>query len=226
MTERNENLAGVLDEFFPRRGEEQGDWDGVVADALSGRRPRRSLAPTRRRRAVLALAVVGALTVLAVVPALAVSKGWFWPEAPNPTGTVVAAINPNGSWTLIEYMSGDSICYAFAPGSGRITGVCGASALGEASPSDSTATFGSTPGFIFGPAVQAVTTVDVELENGSVVTAKTITHAVTNLRAPMRFYIVEIPAKTTARRILGKDSAGQVVGTITVPDETRTNQSP
>jgi len=227
MTERDENLAGALDEFFPRRAEEQGDWDGVVADALSGRRLRHSQAPTWRRRVVLALVVVTALTVLTVVPALAVSKGWFWGfDAPNPTGTAVAVINPNGSMTLLEYMSGDSICYAFAPGSGRITGVCGASALGETTPSDSAATFGLTPGFVFGPATPEVATVDVELDNDTVVGAKTITGTVTNLRAPMRFYIVELPARTTAKRIFGKNSAGQVVGTITVSDGTRLKENP
>ena len=217
MTERDGDIAAFLDELFPRRNEEQGDWEGVVADADSDRHPRRSLAHTRRWRAVLALAVIAALTALTVMPALAVSKGWLWPEAPNPTGTAAAIINPNGSMTLIEYMSGDSICYAFAPGSGRITGVCGASALGEASSSDGGATFGSTPGYVFGPATLEVAAVDVELDNGSVVTAKTITGAVTNLRAPMRFYIVELPAGTAAKRIIGKDSAGLVVGTITIP---------
>jgi hypothetical protein len=218
MTERDRDIAAVLDEFSPRRHEEQGDWDSVVSDAHSGRRLRRSQPPTWRRRVVLALVVVTALTVVTVVPALAVSKGWFWGfDAPNPTGTAVAVINPNGSMTLLEYMSGDSICYAFAPGSGRITGVCGASALGEATPSDSAATFGLTPGFVFGPATPEVTTVDVELDNGTVVGAETITGTVTNLRAPMRFYIVELPADTTAQRIIGKDEAGQVVGTITIP---------
>lgn len=219
MTERDGDIAGVLDEFLPCRNEEQGDWDDVVADASTSRYPRLSRAPTRRRRVVLALVVFTGLAVLTVMPALAVSKGWFFGfDAPNPTGTAVAIINPNGSMTLIEYMSGDNICYAFfAPGSGRITGVCGASALGEASSSDGGATFGSMPGYVFGPATPEIAAVDVELDNGGVVTAKTITGTVTNLRAPMRFYIVELPAETTAQRIIGKDGVGQVVGTITIP---------
>lgn len=218
MTERDGDIANVLDEFLPRRDEALGDWSGVVADAHLDRRPRRYLAPTRRRRAVLALAVVATLTVLTVVPALAVSKGWFWGfDAPNPTGTVAGVVKPNGSMTLLAYMSGDSICYAFAPGSGSITGACGASALGEANSSDGGATFGQTPGFVFGPATPEVAAVDVELDDGTVVPAKTITDDLPNLRAPMRFYIVELPAGTAAKRIIGKDRAGLVVGTITIP---------
>ena len=84
MTERDGNLAAFLDGLFPRRDEERGDWDGVVTDARSNLRLRRSLAPTRRRRAVLALAVVAGLTVLTVMPALAVSQWLVVPPRPRP----------------------------------------------------------------------------------------------------------------------------------------------
>jgi hypothetical protein len=219
------NIADVLGELYSRHAEEQGDWERNVVDAGSRSHLPRFPAPGAGRLA-LAFATIALLAMLAVVPALAVSEGWWFLgfDAPNPTGTVAAAVNLNGSWTLIEYMSGNSICYAFAPGSGSITGVCGAGALGEANLPDSGATFGTTPGFVFGPAVAEVATVEVELDDGSVVTAKTVTNAVTNLRTPMRFYIVELPVKATATQIVGKDGEGQVIGTITVPDGTKANQ--
>ena len=89
-------IANILDELYPRAGEKHGDWDRVVADVGSRRRLRLFRTRSRRWRIVLALAFVAALTVLTVVPALAVSKNWWplGPGAPNPTSPVVVAINP------------------------------------------------------------------------------------------------------------------------------------
>ena len=233
MTERDRSIADSLDELFPRRDEEQGDWDGVVADAHSGRYPRPSLAPTRRRRAVLALAVVAALTVLTVVPALAVSKGWWFLRdglAPKPTSPVVVAINPQpaGPWALIAYLADSNgrteICYSLTPsseGSSGAFGACGPGALGE--PNLSSPTFATGGGFAIGPTTLDVSVVVSELGDGSTVQARMAT-APKALGAPLRFYIVEFPADAALTQIVGKNSEGQVIGTITVPDGTEMHQ--
>jgi hypothetical protein len=243
MTERDENLAGVLDEFFPRRDEEHGDWDGVVTDARSNLRPRRSLAPTRRRRAVLALAVVAALTVLTVMPALAVSQGWWFltDDAPKPTGPVVVAINPRpaDAWALTAYLADNNgrtdICYSLTPSSEISSGgamACGSNSLGEPNlPEESGATyamisdfdFAPTSRFAFGPATLDVATVEVKLGDGSTVQARVFT-APKALGAPLRFYIVRFPANAELTRIIGRDSEGRVIGTITVRHWTKPPQ--
>ena len=242
MTERDRSIADSLDELFPRRDEEQGDWDGVVADAHSGRYPRPSLAPTRRRRAFLALAVVAALTVLTVVPALAVSKGWWFLRdglAPKPTSPVVIAINPEPAdpWALTAYLADNNgrtdICYSLTP-SNESSSVgamaCGSNSLGEPNlPEVSGATFAwiskfavsPTADYAFGPATMDVATVEAELGDGSTVQARVVT-APKALGAPLRFYIVKLPANATLTKIVGKNSEEQVIGTITVPDGTAT----
>jgi hypothetical protein len=233
MTERDGDIAAFLDEFSPRRHEEQGDWDRVAADARSDRRPRRFLAPTRRRRAVLTLAIIGALTVLAVVPAFAVSEGWWFLgfDAPNPTGTIVAVINPQSAdyWALVAYLTDHNgrseLCYSLTQSneSGSRVGGCGSGALGEPNLPDPGATIVTTSGVAFGPTTLDVATVEAELGDGSTVQAKIVTFPKA-LGAPLRFYIAEFPADAALTQIVGKNSEGQVIGTITVPDGTEMHQ--
>ena len=130
MTERDRDIAGVLDEFLPRRDEEQGDWDGVVTDARS-RRPR--VLALKPRRIALALAIVGALVTLTVVPALAVSNGWWfltYDGAVKPSGPVVVAINPQADdpWTLVAALTNSlngstELCYSWTTSNRGVGGL-------------------------------------------------------------------------------------------------------
>ena len=217
-------IANILDELYPRAGEKHGDWDRVVADAGSRRRLRLFRTRSRRGRIVLALAFVAALTVLTVVPALAVSKNWWplGPGAPNPTSPVVVAINPrvDDSWALVAYMSNDIVCYSLTPLGGSSFGAaggCGTGELGEPNLPEPGAAYLTTAGFAVGPATLDVATVEAELGDGSTVQA-TITTAPKALGAPLRFYIAEFPATAKLTQIIGKDSEGRVIGTISVPD--------
>lgn len=229
MTERDGDIAGVLDEFLPRRDEEQGDWDGVVADARS-RRPR--VLALEPRRIALALAIFGALVTLAVVPALAVSKGWWfltYDGAVEPSGPVVVAINPQADdpWTLVAFLTNSlngstELCYSWTPSNEDVGGGamgCGpsAAALGEPNLPGLGATFGTTSGVAYGPATLDVATVEAALGDGSTVQARVVT-APKALGAPLRFYVVRFPARESIMRIIGRDSEGRIIGTITIPD--------
>jgi hypothetical protein len=229
MTERDGNLADVLDEFFPRRDGERGDWDRVVADAGSRRRRVLTLKP---RRIALAFAILGALVTLTVVPALAVSKGWWfltYDGAVKPSGPVVVAINPrpDDPWTLVAFLTdslngSSELCYSWTPSNSSSSGGgamgCGpsAAALGEPNLPDLGATFGRTAGVAYGPATLDVATVEAELGDGSTVQARIVT-APKALGAPLRFYVVRFPAKERLAKIIGRDNEGRVIGTITVP---------
>ena len=224
-------IANVFDELYPRPGEEHGDWDRVVVDASSRRRFRLFRTRSRRGRVVLALAVVAVLAVLTVVPALAVSKNWWplGPGGPNPTSPIVVAMNTriDDSWALVAYMSNDIVCYSLTPSGGSnfdATGGCGTSELGEPNLPEPGATYLTTAGFAVGPATLDVATVEAELGDGSTVQA-TITTAPKALGAPLRFYIAEFPATAKLTQIIGKDSDGRVIGTISVPDLTMPGHS-
>ena len=227
MTERNGDIAVFLDEFFPRRDEEQGDWDGVVTDAHS-RRPR----TFKPRRIVLAVAILGVLVTLTVVPALAVSEGWWfltYDGAVKPSGPVVVAINPQADdpWTLVAFLTNSlngstELCYSWTPSNEDIGGGamgCGpsAAALGEPNLPGLGATFGTTSGVAYGPATLDVATVEAVLGDGSTVQAGGFT-APKTLGAPLRFYVVRFPARESIMRIIGRDSEGRIIGTITIPD--------
>jgi hypothetical protein len=227
MTERDGNLAVFLGELFPRRDEEHGDWDGVVADARS-RRPR--VLALEPRRIALTLAIFGVLATLAVVPALAVSKGWWfltYDGAVEPSGPVVVAINPQADdpWTLVAFLTNSlngstELCYSWTPSNEGVGGGamgCGpsAAALGEPNLPDLGATFGTTSGVAYGPATLDVATVEAVLGDGSTVQARVVT-APKALGAPLRFYIVRFPANAELTRIIGRDSEGRVIGTIKV----------
>ncbi|HEY5478803.1 MAG TPA: hypothetical protein VIJ84_04230 [Gaiellaceae bacterium] len=235
MTERDRDLAVVLDEFFPRRNEERGDWDGVVADA--GSRWPRVLA-LKPRRIALALAIFGVLVTLAVVPALAVSKGWWfltYDGAVEPSGPVVVAINPRADdpWTLVAFLTNSlngstELCYSWTPSNEDVGGGamgCGpsAAALGEPNLPDLGATFATTSGVAYGPATLDVATVEAALGDGSTVQARIVT-APKALGAPLRFYIARFPAEESVTKIIGRNSEGRVIGTITVPHWTKPPQ--
>jgi hypothetical protein len=231
MTERDGDIAAFLDEFSPRRHEEQGDWDGVVADARS--HPPRVLA-LKPRRIALALAIFGVLVTLAVVPALAVSKGWWfltYDGAVEPSGPVVVAINPRADdpWTLVAFLTNSlngrtELCYSLSPSNGSAGGAmgCGPNApLGDPNLSDPGASLGTTAGVAYGPATLDVATVEAELGDGSTVQARIVT-APKALGIPLRFYIARFPAEESLTKIIGRDSEGRVIGTITVPNGTAT----
>ena len=232
MTERDENLAGALDEFFPRRAEEQGDWDGVVADAVSSRRPRRFPAPSRRRRAVLAMAIVGALTVLAVVPALAVSHGWLFfrasrgiatPRTQAVTLTSAVRDGLGSSWSLGAFMTDGGACYGIAPAGstwGSEAWACDSDISQSQEPSRALGFLvyrepKSGSKLVAGETVASVESVEIELANGGSVRASTIP-APESFRTGLRFYLAALPAKSDLSKIVGKDSEGRVVGTESV----------
>ena len=227
MTERNGDIAVFLDEFFPRRDEEQGDWDGVVTDAHS-RRPR----TFKPRRIVLAVAILGVLVTLTVVPALAVSEGWWfltYDGAVKPSGPVVGAINPQADdpWMLVAFLTNSlngntELCYSWTPynkgvGGGAMGCSSSAAALGEPNLPDPGATFATTSGVAYGPATLDVATVEAVLGDGSTVQAGVFT-APKTLGAPLRFYVVRFPARESIMRIIGRDSEGRIIVTITIPD--------
>jgi hypothetical protein len=81
----------------------------------------------------------------------------------------------------------------------------------------------TTSGVAFGPTTLDVATVEAELGDGSTVQAKIVTFPKA-LGAPLRFYIAEFPADAALTQIVGKNSEGQVIGTITVPDGTEMHQ--
>lgn len=225
-------IANVLDELYPRLGEEHGDWEEVATDATSGRSRRRRILRPGPRRVALAFATAAVLAALAVVPALAVSRGWWGlgPGAPNPTGPVVFVGNPKigDSWALVAYMSNDEICYSAAPlgEPGGAAGVCGTGALGESNLPASGATFGMTQRFAFGPATLDIATVDVELGDGRIVSAEMATHLEKLLGIPLQLYIAKLPVNATVTRIVGKDSEGRAIGTIAVPNGATMYRSP
>jgi hypothetical protein len=217
-------IANVLDELYPRLGEEHGDWEEVAADATSGRSRRRLILMPGPRRVALAFATAAVLAALAVVPALAVSKDWWGlgPGALKPTSPMVFVGNPKigDSWALIAYMSNAEICYSAAPlgePGGTFAGVCGTGALGESNLPASGATFGMTRRFAFGPATLDIATVDVELGDGRIVSAEMATHLEKLLGIPLQLYIAKLPVNATVTRIVGKDSEGRVIGVISIP---------
>jgi hypothetical protein len=231
------NIAGVLGELYARHDGDQGDWDRVVADA-SSRRPR--VLALKPRRIVLAFATLGVLVTLTVVPALAISEGWWFLDydgAVKPSSPVVVVIKPqpDNPWMLVAFLTNSlngstELCYSWTPsnsisGGGAMGCSLSTAALGEPNLPDSEVTFATTAGVAYGPATLDVATVEAELEDGSTVYARMAT-APKDLGAPLRFYIVRFPVKETLMKIVGRDSEGRVIGTITAPDHTNIHQSP
>lgn len=102
---------------------------------------------------------------------------------------------------------------------------CGAGVLGEPNLSNNdarhaigiAATQGTqTPSFVFGTAASNVADVKVELNNGDVLYAKTLS-APEALKTGIRFYVIELPANIAVAAVTANDEKGSLIEKLTLP---------
>lgn len=233
MLERR--IADKLEQLYPRLNYENGDWEATLDAALRPeRRPaRRSSTLRRGRHVALAAGIAVALVALAVVPALAVSQGWWFlasPYSPQPLGPVVVAIEPTpeDSRSLVAFLTDErngriDICYSLTTYRGAGSAMaCGLVdlVLGGSNRADASGQWTLTSGTAYGPASLDVASVEGELEKGRVVEAR-MGSVPEELGMPLRFFVLDIPKDETLARIVGKDRGGNAIGTITLPKFTK-----
>lgn len=208
------------------------DWADVlrrVDSACPRRRPR----PRRAGRLTLAALVLAA----ALAPlALAAANGWWLFKAAG-SGTVVRGLEvvEQGSWSgrrwqLIAGRTPAGHCFALAPVRARSFALTCASIVGADSGAAAATVAYQThpattrlPANIAGPVVATATQIEVQLPDGQAL------HAATFPAPPalgrIRFYATPLPTPETPRRIVGRDSTGNVVACL-IPATTLAGSSP
>ena len=222
-------------EFVPR-------WDDVV-----GRAGPTATSRSRRRRFVLAVALV--VAILVPLATLAASRGWWFLEsgdAPTPLDgvTVVKTGVWNGKgWELAAYRSDRGLCFAMTPtgsaAKGAGAGMSCAAVVGipRATPVESDPPLPITylaadatyllPSYIVGPVVDEADSVAIYLADGVTLTTPTF-EAPSSLGAAIRFYATPLPANVElhpargfrdffVKKLVGLDRQGRVVACLTVP---------
>jgi hypothetical protein len=257
-----EHLYSVLDELVPRFDNEPGDWNRVIADARAGEPVRTSARPldmtpekprsrrwlTRRRIAVIAIAVVAIVTPLI---AAASQDWWFLRFASAPEPITDVKVVKTGEWDgkpwqLVAYRSaGNLVCYGVMPRSTSGTtgyGEGGALACiriaGVPRESDSEeARLGVTyhsgpspalPAYVAGPIVDSADEVEIHLVGGEVI--RTPTFDAPDELGSIRFYAAQLPETDSSggrsgvevQKLVGIDHDGEVVACRALPFPTGT----
>jgi hypothetical protein len=216
------------------------DWDDVLRRAgettASSSRPR---VPRRRRRVVLALAVLAA--VLVPLAALGSANQWWFLRlggaTPQPTGAAPAVVTQGEwdghRWQLIAYRSGGNLlCFSVSPeptterGDGAALGC--AAFVGTSSPDGSSTAMNITylsgsapelPAYVAGPVVDSAAEVSVTFVNGDVLRVSTF--AAPKSLGGVRFYAAPLPAAARAlhagpaiEKLTGYDHNGNVVACL------------
>lgn len=249
-----EHLNSALDELVPRFDHEQGDWSRVVADARARRvtprasrspdisterpRPRRWL--TRRRVAVIAIAVAAIVMPLIA----AASQDWWFlkpgllPEPITDVKVVRTGEWDGKPWQLVAYRSASEICYGLTPADadgdgeggslscGPLRGVPpqndseGARILGVMYLSGASA---SLPAYVAGPVVDSADEVEIHLGSGEVI--RTPTFDAPGELGSIRFYAEPLPetgapgsaSAVEIQKLVAKDRDGEVVACLALP---------
>lgn len=235
MTEYDPRIAAILDRLVPPPIAEP-SWEELLrdADALPQRRfPWRSLVGGRRRkRRVLVLATTVLVAVVVAIPALAVSKGWWFlgSGAPRPQSDVAVVTSGRAAgidWTLTAYVSADrGVCVAMTPdvGRGDMGGMsCGHELRGEPALGSgegrgrhwvgyvySSLGLYDFPDFVFGPVADGVDRVDIVLSNGQILRTDTL-EGPDALSAPLDFYAVQLPGGVALKSVIARDRSDNVL---------------
>jgi hypothetical protein len=243
-----EHLYSVLEELVPGFDDERGDWSRVIADArvpelvttsvrpgdmTSAHRPRPRRWLTRRRVAVIAIAVVAIATP---VIAAASQDWWFFrfvgtvPEPVTEVKVVKTGEWGGRPWQLVAYLSATSgICYGLTPTDATATGegsslacapVEGVPRTESTKPSAPlTITFLAAnslgvPAYVLGPVIDAADEVEIHLAGGEVI--RTPTLDAPDELGSIRFYATQVP-EFDIQRLVGIGHDGEVVACLLVP---------
>lgn len=236
MSNYNPHIAAALDRVLPRTAE-AGDWDRVLHDAQASRskRPLVGLMDAARRRRTLAFAAICLLAALVSVPALAVTRGWWFLDfgGPKPVTKIVEVESgspTSGRWALSAFVSeSEGVCVALTMQPPSVTGAqsCGAPVRGAPDASEGQARphwFGYTytsgsqndPAFVFGPAAAAVQRVDIVFADGATRSIATIA-APHELGLTLRFFVTEVPTDTAVQALVARGATGTVLERFRVP---------
>jgi hypothetical protein len=215
------------------------DWRDVVARA---RRPDRARAALKKRRLVLALALVGAVAAPFVAYGAA-NDWWFLSSGASPTPANAPVVVTEGDWSghawqLVAYPSTtDGLCFGVTPKSSEGTEgagiacapIAGVARAGEtkATP-DMTITYlmagssGAFPAYVVGPVVDRAAQVEIRFATGRAIQLPTFAGA--PLLGRVRFYATALPANVRVGprpgggelvdRLRGLDSNGAVVACL------------
>jgi hypothetical protein len=206
------------------------DWPDVLrrVDSAVGRRR----GPRPARRLTAATLVIAA--VLAPL-ALAAANGW-WVFRAGGSGTVVRRLEvveqaswSGRPWQLIAGRTPAGHCFALAPVPARSFALTCASIVGASSPAAATIASRTEPATtrlpanIAGPVVATASEIEIQLADGQALRVATFPAPASLGR--IRFYAAPLPAKEQPQKIIGRDSAGNVVACL-VPATTVAGSSP
>jgi hypothetical protein len=236
MTDYDPTVAAALDRLVPPLSCEPTGWHELLREggvrSPKGFRQRflGIKAPRRNRIFVVTAALIA--TVSVAIPALAVSKGWWFlgtgqPKPQSDVATVTAGRAAGIDWNLTAYLSrGKGVCVALTPdvGKGDMGAMsCGSEVRGEPvlSSSDTSEAHwvGTTyfslgmhgfPDFVFGPIAEGVDRVDAILENGQVIRTDAL-KGPDSLRVPVDFYALSFPRGASVRSVIARDRSGHVL---------------
>jgi hypothetical protein len=236
VTDYDPQIGAILDRLVPPFAAEPNGWQELLRAA--GIQPRRRLrwlsgwAARRRPHKVLVLAAALVTTVVVAIPALAVSKGWWFLHsgAPKPESDVAVVTSGRAAgidWTMTAYVSADKgVCFGLTPNVGRGdmgSMSCGSDLRGEPNPGAGdrrgqhwvgyvyfSLGLYKFPNFVFGPVAQGVEQVDLVLSNGQVIQADTL-QGPDELGAPLDFYAVPVPSRVPLNSLIARDRFGNVL---------------
>jgi hypothetical protein len=247
MSEYDPHVAAALDRVLPPTLE-AGDWARVLrdAEASGSKRQLAALLAAARRRRALAFAAICLLATLVTVPALAVTKGWWFLDfgGPPPQSKVVvveSGVSAEGRWVMTAYLSeSHGLCVALTMERPSSTGAqsCGAPVRGVPDASGGKAprhwlgyTYTSgdaaTPAFVFGPAAAAVERVDIFLADGTTESVDTIA-APQGLGLPLRFFVTEVGTQTRVQAVVARSASGKALERLeigSIPQTTITSSN-
>ena len=237
MTDHDPRLRATLDRLVPRPAAQPPAWQDLLREAAAApprrfRWPSTRLKGSRPRLLVPALAVVA--TALVAIPALALSRDWWFLGTGTPQPASQVAVLEAGraagiDWTLTSYLSKDKgVCVALTLDVGqRDTGSldCGADVRGEPTGGSSAGRarhwVGSVyyslglydfPDFVYGLAAEGVDRVDVVLSDGQTLRTPTL-DGPTSLPVAIDFYAVPLPAGGSVKSVIARDRSGTALET-------------
>jgi hypothetical protein len=170
--------------------------------------------------------------VVVAIPALAVSKGWWFLHsgAPKPKSEVAVVTSGRAAgidWTMTAYVSGDKgVCVALTLDLGREkTGgmSCGSDVRGEPIRSSGeplarhwvgygvfSLRLYDFPDFVSGLVAEGVDRVDVVLSSGQIIGTDTL-KGPDELQVPLDFFALPLPRGVSVKSVIARDSSGNVL---------------
>lgn len=247
MSEYDPHVAAALDRVLPPTVE-AGEWARVLRDAqASGRnRPLAALLAAAGRRRALAFAAICLLAALVTVPALALTKGWWFLDfgGPKPITKVVVVkrgIAAERRWALTAFVSeNQGLCFALTMERPSNVGAqsCGAPVRGAPRASEGkgppqwfgylyTGGDALIPAFVLGPTAGAVERVEIVFADGRTESVDTIP-APEELGLPLRFFVVEVRAETRVEAVIARSASGKALERLeirSIPQTTVTSST-